>query len=301
MNSKENFYCLVLSTGQARYLATSKYGIDRMKALMSLVELASTENHSYEKKGFSTDIYIGQVVMSEVELSRLWKCDRKTVSKVLDTMNELGLVSTEQNNRTSIHTLLCISAWYVDGTKILNPFYVPMKDRFPDETCPANEDTINGGVGSADSPSNPAQSEQNPAIVPEENVRSGLVPESQQSISHDNPTIYNNVRGAEDGGRYTSGDAASGVYQQKGKENSVDSSPSSPDVVKSFDKVTGQSIRDVDDESKSDADKTVSAGVGFAPDNGKPESGLIPDSASNGAYHSMRVLQIDRINQLEKK
>ena len=30
--------------------------------------------------------------------------------------------------------------------------------------------------------------------------------------------IYNNVRGAEDGGRYTSGDAASGVYQQEGKE-----------------------------------------------------------------------------------
>ena len=33
MNSKEDFYCLVLSTGQARFLATSKYGIDRMKAL----------------------------------------------------------------------------------------------------------------------------------------------------------------------------------------------------------------------------------------------------------------------------
>ena len=30
MNTKENFYCLVLSTGQARFLATSKYGIDRM-------------------------------------------------------------------------------------------------------------------------------------------------------------------------------------------------------------------------------------------------------------------------------
>ena len=301
MNSNENYYCLVLSTGQARYLATSKYGIDRMKALMSLVELASTENHSYEKKGFSTDLYIGQVVMSEVELSRLWKCDRKTVSKVLDTMNELGLVSTEQNNRTSIHTLLCVSAWYVNGQKILNPFYIPMKDRFPDETCPANDDTINGGVGSADSPSNPAQSEQNPAVVPEENVRSGLVPESQQSISHDNPTIYNNVKGAEDGGRYTSGDAASGVYQQKGKENCVDSSPSSPDVVKPGDKVGGPSIRDVTDKFESDTDKTVSAGAGFASDNGKPILGLTPGSDSNSSYHSMRDLQIDRMNQQEKK
>ena len=297
----ETYYCLVLSESQARYLATSKYGIDRMKALVSLIGQASTSYHEYKKKGFETYVQIGQVVISEVELSRLWGCDRKTVSRVLDTMNELELVSTEQNNRTSIHTLLCVSAWYINGQKILNPFYVPMKDRFPDETCPANDDTINGDIGSADSPSNPAQSEQNPALASEENVRSGLVPKSQQSISHDNPTIYNNVKGAEDGGRYTSGDAASGVYQQKGKENSIDSSPSSPDVVKSFDKVAGPSIRDVDDESKSDADKTVSAGVGFAPDNGKPIPGLIPDSASNGAYHSMRDLQIDRMNQLDKK
>ena len=32
----ETYYCLVLSESQARFLATSKYGIDRMKALMSL-------------------------------------------------------------------------------------------------------------------------------------------------------------------------------------------------------------------------------------------------------------------------
>ena len=133
-------------------------------------------------------------------------------------MNELELVSTEQNNRTSIHTLLCVSAWYINGQKILNPFYIPMKDRFPDENTPANDNVINGVAGFADSTANPAQSEQNPAIVSEENVRSGQAPISPQSISHDNPTIYNNVRGAEDGGRYTSGDAASGVYQQKGKE-----------------------------------------------------------------------------------
>ena len=297
----EVFYCLVLSESQARFLATSKYGIDRMKALVSLIGQASTSYHEYKKKGFETYVQIGQVVISEVELSRLWGCDRKTVSRVLDTMNELELVSTEQNNRTSIHTLLCVSAWYINGQKILNPFYIPMKDRFPDETCPANDDTINGDIGSADSPSNPAQSEQNPAIVPEENVRSGLVPESQQSISHDNPTIYNNVRGAEDGGRYTSGDAASGVYQQKGKENSVDSSPSTPHFVKLVDKVGSQVIRDVTDKFESDTDKTVSAGVEFAPDNGKPIPGLTPGSDPNRSYHSMRDLQIDRINQLEKK
>lgn len=135
----ETYYCLVLSESQARFLATSKYGIDRMKALMSLVELASTENRTYEKKGFSANLNVGQLVMSEVELSRLWKCDRKTVSRVLDTMNELGIVSTTQNNRTSIHTLLCVSAWYINGQMVVNPYYVPMKNRFHEgNSAPVN-------------------------------------------------------------------------------------------------------------------------------------------------------------------
>ena len=214
----ETYYCLVLSESQTRYLATSKYGIDRMKALVSLIGQASTSYHEYKKKGFETYVQIGQVVISEVELSRLWGCDRKTVSRVLDTMNELELVSTEQNNRTSIHTLLCVSAWYINGQKILNPFYVPMKERFPENNPPANNETINTVAGFVDSTVNPAQSEQNLAIVSEENVRSGQASVSPQSISHDSPSIYNNVQDIEDDGRYTSGDAASGVYQLEGKE-----------------------------------------------------------------------------------
>jgi len=151
----ETFYCLVLSESQARFLATSKYGIDRMKALMSLVELASTENRTYEKKGFSANLNVGQLVMSEVELSRLWKCDRKTVSRVLDTMNELGIVSTTQNNRTSIHTLLCVSAWYINGQTVVNPYYVPMKNRFQEvDSAPVNvPDNANGNAdGTVEAP-----------------------------------------------------------------------------------------------------------------------------------------------------
>lgn len=215
----EVFYCLVLSESQARFLATSKYGIDRMKALVSLIGQASTSYHEYKKKGFETYVQIGQVVISEVELSRLWGCDRKTVSRVLDMMNELELVATEQNNRTSIHTLLCVSAWYIDGQKILNPFYVPMKERFPENNPPAIDNTVNTVAGPADSTVNSTQPEQNQAIVSDENVRSGQAPISPQSISHDSPTIYNNVQDAEDDGRYTSGDAASGVCQPEGKED----------------------------------------------------------------------------------
>ena len=174
----ETFYCLVLSESQARFLATSKYGIDRMKALMSLVELASTENCTYEKKGFSANLNVGQLVMSEVELSRLWKCDRKTVSRVLDTMNELGIVSTTQNNRTSIHTLLCVSAWYVNGQMIVNPYYVPMKERFQEgNSSPVNvpENANGNAAGTSKEPT--------PSGLLATDVQDGNNPTQQQPVT----------------------------------------------------------------------------------------------------------------------
>lgn len=175
---KETFYCLVLSESQARFLATSKYGIDRMKALMSLVELAFTENRTYEKKGFSANLNVGQLVMSEVELSRLWKCDRKTVSRVLDTMNGLGIVSTTQNNRTSIHTLLCVSAWYINGQMIVNPYYIPMKDRFPEgNSVPVNVPANANGNATG------TLKEPTPSGLLATDVQDGNIPNQQQPVT----------------------------------------------------------------------------------------------------------------------
>ena len=122
-------YQLVLNKSQADYLAASKYGINRMQALVSLLELVKTADGEYTMKGFSTPLKAGQFVASEVELSHLWKCDRKTVSRVLDQMNRVGLVSTVQNNRTSIHALLCVASWYIDGWSVRNGFYRRLSDR----------------------------------------------------------------------------------------------------------------------------------------------------------------------------
>ena len=48
-------------------------------------------------------------------------------------MNQLRIVASTQNNRTSIHTLKCISAWMQNGNHIDNPFYVRLKDRQNDK------------------------------------------------------------------------------------------------------------------------------------------------------------------------
>lgn len=122
-------YCIVLSSEQLAYLAGSKYGIDRMKILHRLIEAAVLEEKDYAIKGFSTTLQVGQAILSEVDLSCKLGYDKKTISRVLDKMNQLGIVASTQGNRTSVHTLKCVSAWMLDGNRIDNPFYVRIKDR----------------------------------------------------------------------------------------------------------------------------------------------------------------------------
>ena len=123
-------YCIVLSEEQLKYLSDSKYKVDRMKILYHLIEAAVVEEYEYKVKGFSTTLQIGQAILSEVELANRLGYDKKTISRVLDKLQQLGIVSSEQTNRTSVHTLKCVSAWQVDGKRINNPFYVQLRERF---------------------------------------------------------------------------------------------------------------------------------------------------------------------------
>ena len=99
-----------------------------MKILHRLIEAAVLKETKYAIKGFSTTLQVGQAILSEVDLSSKLGYDKKTISRVLDKMNQLGIVATTQSNRTIVHTLICISAWMQEGTRIDNPFYVRLKD-----------------------------------------------------------------------------------------------------------------------------------------------------------------------------
>lgn len=145
-------YCIVLSSEQLAYLAGSKYGIDRMKILHQLIEAAVLKETDYTTKGFSTTLRVGQAVLSEVDLSSKSGYDKKTISRVLDKMNQLEIVASTQNNRTSVHTLKCISVWMQDGNRIDNPFYVRIKDRQEEgeDDCRQTEAMNEGCVSDSD-------------------------------------------------------------------------------------------------------------------------------------------------------
>ena len=118
-------YGILLTKEQLDFLKDDNQGFHRMKALDTFLSLAAIEPFHYEKKNFSADLSIGQFAISKVELAELWHCDHKTAQKIIDLFNEVGILTSIANNRTTIHTIHCLAFWFVDGqdAPIKNPHY----------------------------------------------------------------------------------------------------------------------------------------------------------------------------------
>ena len=179
MSNQSIKYGILLTKEQLDFLKDDRQGFHRMTAFDTFVSMASTKPSVYEKTGFSASLSIGQFAISTVELSALWKCDRKTAAKVVELFNQVGILSTERNNRTSIHTILCIAFWYVDGIKeaIKNPFYnrqvvtsatqEKSVSDVPSDTSYSSEGNLSDGTGrQKDSSVNPATTDIQQPHVP---------------------------------------------------------------------------------------------------------------------------------------
>ena len=106
-----------------KYLRSKKYKIDRMECFMSLVELAERETKLVQiSKTQQVEILPGQVMVDNTRLAKLWDKDRKTVPKLIEAMEALGISSSQKVGDNRIHTLHAFSGWYVDGRFVKNPF-----------------------------------------------------------------------------------------------------------------------------------------------------------------------------------
>ena len=123
MYEQNNHYCFILSEEQMKYLRSKKYKIDRMECFMSLVELAECETKLVQiSKTQQVEILPGQVMVDNTQLAKLWDKDRKTVPKLIEAMEALGISSSQKVGDNRIHTLHAFSGWYVDGMFVKNPF-----------------------------------------------------------------------------------------------------------------------------------------------------------------------------------
>lgn len=116
-------YCFTLSEEQMKYLRSKKYKIDRMECFMSLVKLAERETKLIQiSKTQQVEILPGQVMVDNTQLAKLWDKDRKTVPKLIEAMENLGISSSQKVGDNRIHTLHAFSGWYADGMFVKNPF-----------------------------------------------------------------------------------------------------------------------------------------------------------------------------------
>ena len=123
MNEHKIHYCFILSEEQMKYLRSKKYKIDRMECFMSLVELAERETKLVQiSKTQQVEILPGQVMVDNTQLAKIWDKDRKTVPKLIEAMEALGISSSQKVVDNRIHTLHAFSGWYVDGRFVKNPF-----------------------------------------------------------------------------------------------------------------------------------------------------------------------------------
>lgn len=122
---KQNiYYCTILSARQWDFLLGGKCSTHRQKCLYRLMTDAVRARTAYKIKGVEIVLEVGQVAASDVELAKYLGCNRKTVGKLIDNFNRLGMLTTRTNNRTSVHTLHFLTGWYVGGVLITNPHYV---------------------------------------------------------------------------------------------------------------------------------------------------------------------------------
>lgn len=151
-------YCTILSAGQWDFLLEGKFSAFRQKCLYRLMTGAVRERTAYKIKGVEIVLEVGQVAASDVELAEFFGCNRKTIGKLIDSFNRLGMLTTRTNNRTSVHSLHFLTGWYVGGVLVTNPHYVrpsaTAKGQTGDVRTPVSDSLPSGnepGVAAVDS------------------------------------------------------------------------------------------------------------------------------------------------------
>ena len=117
-------YCTILSDGQWDFILEGRFSAQRQRCLHRLMTHAVRTKTVCNIKGIGIALEVGEVAASDVELAEYLGCNRKTIGKLIDSFNMLGVLTTRTNNRTSIHALHFLTGWYVGGVLLTNPHYV---------------------------------------------------------------------------------------------------------------------------------------------------------------------------------
>lgn len=117
-------YSITLNDEQLDYLSDEQQDIPRIKCFKDFLRMALMEKTTVSGKNFSAVLHPGQFAASKVDLARMWECDRKTATRIVQEFNQIGILWSEPSNRTTIHTLRCLSVWFTNQVLIKNTSFV---------------------------------------------------------------------------------------------------------------------------------------------------------------------------------
>lgn len=147
-------FCLALTRTQLEFLSDPKYCGRRMQIFAALISMTSESDSLSTKRGINIPVSIGKAEISEVNLAAHLGWNRKTVSDYIKAFNEVGLIKTVKDNKSSIHSILTLSEWLHGSNMIRNPLYHHPTDK-PSASCLAkpvtsiSESTEAPSVGSS--------------------------------------------------------------------------------------------------------------------------------------------------------
>lgn len=176
--SSRDVFCLAFDRKQLEFLCEPKYCERRMKLLTTLVYLASETDSQSMKRGISIPVSKGKVEISEVNLAAHLGWNRKTVSDYIKAFNEVGLIVTTKDNRTSVHSFVTLSGWLHGTDMIRNPLYERPDDVPPVQS--SDETDVSESV-TAEQPSGDNSQTDITDQVPEPSATERDFSESQES------------------------------------------------------------------------------------------------------------------------
>ena len=117
-------YSTTLNDAQLDYLSDECQDINRMMCFKTFLRLAVLDQTKVTRKHFSAVLQPGQFMASKVELAMMWGCNRKTATRIIREFNLMGILQSEASNRTTIHTLKCLSVWFTNQRMVKNAYFV---------------------------------------------------------------------------------------------------------------------------------------------------------------------------------
>lgn len=187
MDKQKIHYCFTLSDAQMEYLRCKKYKIDRMECFMSLASLAERETTLVSiSKTQQVEILCGQCMVDNTQLAKLWDKDRKTVPKLLDAMEAVGIFSSQEVEDNRIYTLHCLSGWYVDAKFVSNAFALKRNN---DSTAIIHAEVPASKVIITENPDDKKKDKEGSASADDKSKDSaeGNNPQTTGNVSHQSP------------------------------------------------------------------------------------------------------------------